>query len=70
MPKVYLNQNFYSTAFKKILINLKTLLTHFVLQTRISRFQHNVASARKREALVLDQYFCFGVPSLEVTAPS
>ena len=45
-------------------------LTHFVLQTRISCFEHDFASARKWETLVLDQYFRFGVPSVEVTAPS
>ena len=45
-------------------------LTHFVPQTRIYHFEHNVASARKWETLILDQYFRFGVPSVEVTAPS
>ena len=37
---------------------------------RISSFEHDVARARKRETLILDQYFRFGVQSVEVTAPS
>ena len=45
-------------------------LTHFILQTRISHFERDIASACKRETLVLDQYFCFCVLSVEVTAPS
>ena len=46
------------------------LNTHFVPQTRISRFDHVVTSTRKQETLVLDQYFRFCVPSVGVTAPS
>ena len=46
------------------------VLTHFVPHTRLSRFQRDVASVRKRETLVLDQYFRFCVPSVEATAPS
>ena len=45
-------------------------LTHFVPQMRLSCFERDVASACKRETLVLDQYFHFCVPSVEVTAPS
>ena len=37
---------------------------------KISRFEHNVASAHKQETLVLDQYICYCVSSEEVTAPS
>ena len=51
-------------------MRLFTPLTHFVLQTRLSRFEHDVARAHKPETLVLDQYFPFGVPSVGVTAPS
>ena len=42
-------------------------LTHFVPQTRISRFDQDVTSACKQESLVLDQYFHFCVPSVGVT---
>ena len=45
------------------------VLTHFVPQTRISRFHHDIMSARKQETLVLDQYFRYCVPSVGVTAP-
>ena len=48
----------------------EAFLIRFVAQTRISRFEHSVASARKRETLVLDQYFRFCVPYVGVTAPS
>ena len=34
------------------------------------RFDHDIASASKRETLVLDQYFRFCVPSVGVSAPS
>ena len=43
---------------------------HTALQMRIYHFHHDVISTRKRETLVLDQYFHFGVPSVGVTAPS
>ena len=48
---------------------LSLVLTIFVPQTGISPFEHDVASARERETLILHQYFRFGVPSVEVTAP-
>ena len=74
----------FDVALKKFKLNIQILhlpeigwvkenscsLTHFVPQTRISRFDHDVASADKRETLVLDQYFRFCVPSVGVTAPS
>ena len=44
--------------------------TEVTAQTRISRFEHDDASARKQETLILDQYFRFCVPPVEVTAPS
>ena len=46
------------------------LLTHFVPQTRISRFDHDIVSACKQETLVLDQYFHFCVPSVGITVGS
>ena len=49
----------YGRVFEKFVNQF--LLTHFVLQTRLSHFECDVASARKRATLVLDQYFRFGV---------
>ena len=43
--------------------------THFIPQMRISRFEHDIVSACKRETLILDQYLHFSVQSVEVTAP-
>ena len=47
-----------------------TLINTFRTANENICFEHDIASARKRETLVLDQYFRFGVPSVEVTAPS
>ena len=61
------NQHMMISYFLPVTTNI---LTHFVPQTRISRFDHDVASTRKRETLVLDQYFRFCVSSVGVTAPN
>ena len=47
-----------------------TYLTHFVPQTRLSRFWRVVASARRRETFVRDRYLHFCVPSVEGECPS
>ena len=44
-------------AFILALFYWLNLLTHFVPQTRLSRFQRDIASASKQEALVLDRTF-------------
>ena len=46
------------------------MLTHFVPQMRVSRFHHDIISARTQETLILDKYLRFCVPSVGVTAPS
>ena len=56
----------------KVLVSfsLYLSLTHFIPQMRISRFHHDVISARLWETFVLDQYFHFCVQSVGVTDPS
>ena len=67
--------HFFNTSFRDytqawLQVVVYWFLTHFIPQMRISRFEHDVASARKRETLVLDQYFRFCVLSVAVTASS
>ena len=62
--------NLWDVRINNSLFVLPQFLTHFVSQTRLSRFQRDVTSARKRETLILDYYFRFCGPSDEVTAPS
>ena len=66
----HLTISFHYMNHLEITVPVGWTLTHFVSQTRLSRLQRDVASAHKRETFVLDWYFHFCVPSVEVAAPS
>ena len=52
---------------KSVCGNTAHRLTHFVRQTQVSCFHHDVVSPRKRETLVLNQYVCRCVHFVRVT---